>query len=53
VLKSLVISRLYSTAERLVWSDVEGFNSRPFVRTTEPSTVEELMIILPYGLPLS
>jgi hypothetical protein len=47
VLKGLVISRLYSTAERLVWSDAESFNSRPFVYATEPSIVEEPLIFLP------
>ena len=53
MLKSLVGSRPYPTAGRLVWSDAEGFNSLaavmystsfdsyPFVRTTEPSIAEE------------
>jgi hypothetical protein len=53
VLKSLVDSRPYLTVGRLAWSDAEGFNSlaavrystsfnsHPFIRTTEPSIVEE------------
>jgi hypothetical protein len=52
-LKAWWALRPYPTAGRLVWSDAEGFNSlsavrystsfnsHPFVRTTEPSIVEE------------
>jgi hypothetical protein len=53
VLKSPVGSRSYSIVGRLVWSDAEGFNSHPFVCTSEPSIVEEPWSFFPvdYRLP--
>ena len=41
VLKSLVGSRLYSTAGCLAWSDAEGFNSHLFAYASESRIVEE------------